>query len=385
MPSLLRLPPVTVVLLCLLLSSLWKSEAHCPHSRHPRHNHRHSHFHDEDYTPSTASSTVDSAAELSTPTYVLPSDYESWRAEHKLRYVWSQLLVNQTTATLVELSEGLIFTESMVPTVAFNSDLIPAGRRKAVHGDGVVCKVRFRPRRLAKDMDKPYYTGVLAQGGDSAIMRLSSVLDPSGQLIIHSLHCPRDTVVLEHFDTDPCSSPTVLCSAPVVGGVVPSIAIKVFRDGQLSANLVALNTQQPQTETSNPFFLPLTNQVRHPPTLRRHTYHIAHHCGRSSHSTDSLCSSVRLFYHCLYAAVRSAAACHHRRLLCRDSLSELHWHLAVGQLGQLPQSVPGHSLSLAAHLRTQQPRTTDAAPTLPVHHLCSVLRTAAAAVAVRGR
>ena len=46
-----------------------------------------------------------------------------------------------------------------------------------------------------------------------------------------------------------------------VGGPVPSIAIKVFRDGEISANIVALNTQQPQRETSNPFFLPLTNQV----------------------------------------------------------------------------------------------------------------------------
>ena len=48
-----------------------------------------------------------------------------------------------------------------------------------------------------------------------------------------------------------------------MGGVVPSIAIKVFRDGELSANIVALNTQQPQTETTNPFFLPLTNQVNY--------------------------------------------------------------------------------------------------------------------------
>ena len=84
------------------------------------------------------------------------------------------------------LSEGLIFPEPRAPTLHFNSDLIPAGRRKAIHGDGVVCQVRFEPRLVAKDKSRPRYTGVLANGGDSAILRFSSVLDPSGRLTAHT-------------------------------------------------------------------------------------------------------------------------------------------------------------------------------------------------------
>ena len=62
---------------------------------------------------------------------------------------------------------------------------------------------------------------------------------------------------------------------------MPSIAIKVFRDGQLSANMVALNTEQPQTATTNPFFLPLTNQV----SSFKHT---RNHCRRTAPACASL-------------------------------------------------------------------------------------------------
>lgn len=91
---------------------------------------------------------------------------------------------------------------------------------------------------------------------------------------------------------------------------MPSIAIKVFRDGQLSANLVALNTQQPQTETSNPFFLPMTNQVSSMSILRT-----AHPCPAlavppfSSSTLLSLCHT-----HSIVVAARSLL------LLLRPSL-----------------------------------------------------------------
>ena len=201
MTSLLRRPPFIVLfVLCLMLSSLWLSEAGCPYGhddrhehRHHHHRHHHSHHSDDDDTSTTTSpalsTTDDSSTDPSTlppPPYTLPTDYETWTATDKLDYIWSQLLTNQTTADLVPLSDGLIFKESFVPTLHFNSDLIPAGRRKAIHGDGVVCKVRVRVRRMAKDEGRPSYTGVLGRGSDTAILRLSSVLDPSGQLFAQS-------------------------------------------------------------------------------------------------------------------------------------------------------------------------------------------------------
>jgi hypothetical protein len=134
--------------------------------------------------------------------------YDAQSAEDKLAYVWSLLLCNQTSAIPVALSTGLIFTESMDPTVHFQSDFMPAGRQKAVHGDGVVCTVRLH---IDNDNALNQYTGLLQSGSETAVMRLSSVLDPT-----------------------------------VVGGPVPSIAIKFFKSGALSANIVALNSEAPQ-------------------------------------------------------------------------------------------------------------------------------------------
>ncbi len=69
------------------------------------------------------------------------------------------------------------------------------------------------------------YTGLLSTGGGSrtAVMRVSSVLDPT------------------------------------LAGPVPSFALKFFLDGRESVNHVALNTEAPQTATTNPFALPFTN------------------------------------------------------------------------------------------------------------------------------
>ena len=137
--------------------------------------------------------------------------YDAQSAEDKLAYVWSLLLRNQTTAIPELLSTGLIFTESMDPTVHFQSDFMPAGRQKAVHGAGVVCRVRLH---IEPDNPLNAYTGLLQSGSETAVLRLSSVLDPS-----------------------------------LVHGPVPSIAIKFFKDGALSANFVALNSEAPQVGT----------------------------------------------------------------------------------------------------------------------------------------
>ena len=106
------------------------------------------------------------------------SAYDVSPALEKLRYVFANLRLNSTTASLVPLSEGLIFKESMDPTVHYQSDFMPRGRRKAVHGDGVVCQVTLE---IDEDNDDNPYTGILRTGSTTAILRLSSTVDPSGQ------------------------------------------------------------------------------------------------------------------------------------------------------------------------------------------------------------
>ncbi len=100
----------------------------------------------------------------------------------QLAYLWSFLRTNQSTADYVPLTSGLIFTESLDPTVHHRGDLIPLGHRKAVHGGGVVakCELRMADYASAGDYAGPVYSGILSPGRRSAnvIMRFSSVTDP---------------------------------------------------------------------------------------------------------------------------------------------------------------------------------------------------------------
>lgn len=143
--------------------------------------------------------------------------YEMLTADAKLDYIWSQLLVNQFTGKTNDPS--LVFQESMDPVVHHQSDFMPANRLKVTHSSGVVCKIK-----LEINKDASPYTGILKNGAEYGVLRWSSTVDPF-----------------------------------VVGGPVPSMGMKYFKDGELSANGVALNTQTVQ-KTSNPLAVPLTNQ-----------------------------------------------------------------------------------------------------------------------------
>ena len=149
----------------------------------------------------------------------------------------------------------------MDPTVHFQSDFIPLGHQKAVHGNGVVCQVRLVIEPCEEGRGR--YTGLLAEGGEYAVLRMSSVLNPAP------------------------------VAAGGVGGVVPSIALKVFRDGRESANWLALNSEAPQTDSSNPFALPLTNQfVALPPAIITKFSSVTAYPNFSQHTSPFLTSTA---------------------------------------------------------------------------------------------
>jgi len=72
----------------------------------------------------------------------------------------------------------------MDPTVHHRGDFIPMGRRKAVHGGGVVAQCELRMADYYANGGSAFasqpYTGVLTPGriNKNIIMRFSSVLDP---------------------------------------------------------------------------------------------------------------------------------------------------------------------------------------------------------------
>jgi hypothetical protein len=117
----------------------------------------------------------------------------------QLAYLWSFLRANQSTDDFADLAQGLVFKQSMDPTVHHRGDFIPLGRRKSAHGGGVVARCELRMANYANSYpyNGPLYSGLLTPGvrSSNVIMRFSSVLDPV-----------------------------------VVGGPVPSFALKVRLD-----------------------------------------------------------------------------------------------------------------------------------------------------------
>ena len=97
-------------------------------------------------------------------------------------------------------------------------------RVKMVHSQGLVAKVRWEP--VADNIAAKGFTGIYASGSDTAIMRLS------------------ETNNLYDGST----------------GLTPSMAIKFLRDGDESANLLAMKTFR-QTNSWNFFENDLDNRV----------------------------------------------------------------------------------------------------------------------------
>eukprot|EP00158_Paraphelidium_tribonemae_P001471 Partr_v1_DN24431_c0_g1_i1_m66268 len=152
---------------------------------------------------------------------------KSLSASDKSEFIWAKLVANPKSAEWFSTLQVLgLFVESMAPTFSTSNDWFPAGRKKLVHTQGLVAKIRFVKSQAATP-----FTGVFASGADFGIARVSSAARPS----------------------------------PGENFLTPSIALKFLRDGVASANTFAMYTLEEQSG-GNFFQHNLSNHVPRPTT-----------------------------------------------------------------------------------------------------------------------
>jgi hypothetical protein len=135
------------------------------------------------------------------------SQYESQTRQQKMTQLWNEITKDTTPGSFPSpLKLAGIFVESMFPTFDHREDTLPDGRVKYIHSVGVVGQVQLVP-----EPNQPY-TGVF-QGSDSILLRLSCAKAP---------------------DT------TKTTPAEALDNFTPGLGIKFLRDGQPSANVVAM-------------------------------------------------------------------------------------------------------------------------------------------------
>ena len=117
------------------------------------------------------------------------------------------------------------FTQNANGSFCQNSDVLGRKRPKTTHTQGLVAKVQWVPTKAARET----LTGIMSTGSKHIIMRLS------------------ETNNLSESDE-------------VTTGLTPSMALKFFRDGDMSYNLFAMNSFLP-TDSWNFFKYPLSNEV----------------------------------------------------------------------------------------------------------------------------
>merc|ERR1711974_383574 len=116
-----------------------------------------------------------------------------------------------------------LFIESVMTTFENEWDVMPAGRKKAIHGIGAVC-----PFTVTVAADSPF-TGLFKPGQLSGLIRMGAGID----------------------FMDPLSS-----------GFLPGVSVKLFRTGTSSANFVLFNELNPLPNNNhNMFATPLKNHV----------------------------------------------------------------------------------------------------------------------------
>jgi len=123
--------------------------------------------------------------------------FETKSFQDKGSYFWEALAKDQQHA---EYPNASLFSESVRPTFYNMGDEMPAGRKKAIHGVGAVC--RFKMENAAESP----YTGLFEPGQQEGFIRLGSAVDYSN------------------------------------GGLTPGLGIKFPRTGRHSGNFVALRS-----------------------------------------------------------------------------------------------------------------------------------------------
>merc|ERR1711997_1106587 len=151
-------------------------------------------------------------------------DYVSldWKTKHDM--IWNKVRANDSFGAFYRAD---IVFESVVTTFEAEWDVLPAGRKKTLHGIGAIC-----PWTIEVSPDSPF-TGVFKAGAKvHGFIRMGSGIDIMG---------------------------------PDAKGRLPGAAIKILRTGTTSANWVLFNTLGPLPNGNhNQFAVPLHNHVPPP-------------------------------------------------------------------------------------------------------------------------
>ena len=151
----------------------------------------------------------------------LPQDYQTWSARQKQEFIWEEKIIPSQYKTLPALKKidvaGLFLTLLRVK-MDCQADEAPHGWKKAIHAHGSVAKVKFN------STENTPFTG-LFKGADYGLLRLSLTGDPADR------------------------------------GFAPGLALKLFIDGQKSANFSALVSLSGQGNNYNFFANELSNIV----------------------------------------------------------------------------------------------------------------------------
>lgn len=149
--------------------------------------------------------------------------YEAQDHKAKMAQIWAQMTAPDVINKSGPLKDPLgvvtqMVVESMRTTMDMHRDVLPIGRTKVIHAQGVHCKFELN---VAEGSG---YTGIFSPGIKEGIIRLGSA------------------------------------TGVTVAGMFPGLGIKFLRDGVTSANFVALRSTGPGG--SNDFFAQdITNHV----------------------------------------------------------------------------------------------------------------------------
>jgi len=145
-------------------------------------------------------------------------DYTALSWEAKQAQMWTNILSDNSTAPLP--NQAGIMTESVQTSFEDEWDVMPAGRLKYIHSNGVVCP-------FVVNIQNSPFTGIFQNGEAHGLMRLGSAAPLSEE-----------------------------------DGVTPGAGVKFFRSGKSSANFVILHTLGPLNDGNHNFFAaPLRNHI----------------------------------------------------------------------------------------------------------------------------
>lgn len=159
-------------------------------------------------------------------------DFEAQDHSSKMDQVWKAMVAPDVIGKSADFKDPLgvvhqMVTESMRTTMDNHRDVLPIGRTKVIHSQGVHCQFELNVAQGSE------YTGIFSSGSKAGIVRLGAATP------------------LAHGQ-----------------GLFPGIGIKWFRSGVHSANFVALRATGPSGGSFNYFKGDISNHVPPPIALQ---------------------------------------------------------------------------------------------------------------------